>query len=149
MAEVEFTVNTRQFIAAFNRAGLDAERAIDRELFGTASDVLDNIVDLSPVDTGFFRAGWRGPARGARFPSILEWVLTNPTPYAATIEFGGYKGVGPKTRREPAQVFPGGIRVGAGIFPTQKPHAPVRRSLSRTRDVLLVRLLNAVDRAFA
>lgn len=82
-----------------------------------------------PVDTGASRAAWSGPLRVAEG----HYRLINSMSYAATIEYGGYPVVGPKTAQVGAHTLPGGISVGGGIYPTQKPVAPVRQAMSRRK----------------
>lgn len=87
----------------------------------------DEIIKGWPVDTGASRAGWQGPLqKGYAF-----YELRNEYPYAATIEYGGYPGVGPKTEKVGAHVLPGGIQVRGGIYPSQKPAAPLARAISK------------------
>ena len=52
-------------------------------------------------------------------------------PYAGVIEFGGYPGVGPKTERVGGQQLAPGIEINDGIYPKQRPAAPVRRGLAK------------------
>lgn len=99
---------------------------VDDIIRDEAGEVRDEIINGWPVDSGASRAGWQGPIKVGHG----HYQLRNAYPYAATIEYGGYPGVGPKTERVGAQVLPGGIQVRGGIYPTQKPAAPVARALS-------------------
>jgi hypothetical protein len=87
----------------------------------------DEIIEGWPVDTGASRAGWQGPTKVGE----AQYRLRNDYDYAPTIEYGGYPGVGPKTEVVSAHVLPGGISVNAGIYPSQRPAAPVRRAISK------------------
>lgn len=123
-----FTRRLRRFVSQF-------EQDADRVVFEVATDVLSATVENWPVavDSGVSRAAWRGPVKGQK---RLTWRISNPMPYASVIEFGGYPGVGPKTASIGPTVLANGVRVGAGIFPTQTPHAPVRRALAKhQRDI--------------
>lgn len=87
----------------------------------------DDIVEGWPVDTGASRAGWQGPTKVGH----AHYRLRNDYDYAAVIEYGGYPGVGPKTERVGSHVLPGGVAVNGGIYPSQRPAAPVRRAISK------------------
>lgn len=92
-----------------------------------AGKLRDEIIEGWPVDTGASRAGWQGPTKVGEG----QYRLRNDYDYAPTIEYGGYPGVGPKTERVGSHVLPGGIAVNTGIYPTQRPAAPVRRAISK------------------
>lgn len=89
----------------------------------------DEIVKGWPVgpNSGASRAGWQGPTKIGH----AHYRLRNGYDYAPTIEYGGYPGVGPKTERVGSHVLPGGIEVNSGIYPSQRPAAPVRRGISK------------------
>ena len=120
------------------------EQATDRIVLKVASNVLASIQEGWPVDTGVSRAAWRGPVRIAS----ARYRLSNPVRYAPVIEYGGYPGIGPKTERIGPVTFPGGLRVGSGIYPTQRPHAPVRRALSRHRRDIRNEIQQEMDRTW-
>lgn len=111
-------------IQAFGEQKKDEVDAIMREETGL---LRDDIIRGWPVDTYASRGGWQGPYRVGE----AHYQLRNEYPYAVTIEYGGYPGVGPKTAQQGAQVLPGGVEVNGGIYPTQRPAAPVRQGLSR------------------
>lgn len=92
-----------------------------------AGELRDDIVKGSPVDKGTFRAAWQGPTK----VGVAHYRVTNNTDYGPTIEYGGYPGVGPKTARVGATVLPGGVEVNSGIYPSQRPAAPVRQGISK------------------
>ena len=102
----------------------------------------DEIVKGWPVDTGASRAAWQGPTKVGH----AHYRLSNLMDYAWVIEYGGYPGIGPKTERVGAHVLPGGIQVGGGIFPKQRPAAPLRRAISK-RTVPLREAMAKVMRA--
>ena len=102
----------------------------------------DEIVKGWPVDTGASRAGWQGPTKVGH----AHYRLHNNYDYAPTIEYGGYPGVGPKTERVGAHTLPGGIQINQGIYPSQRPAAPVRRGISKRTMPLnnaLIKILRA------
>ena len=92
-----------------------------------AGRLRDDIIEGWPVDTGASRAGWQGPTKVGE----SHYRLQNDYEYAPTIEYGGYPGVGPKTEKVGSHVLPGGVAVNAGIYPSQRPAAPVRRAISK------------------
>jgi len=105
---------------------------VDKEFLHQATLLRNDIVRGWPVDTGASRAGWQGPIRRG----YAHYEVVNNFVYAPIIEFGGYPGVGPKTQ------FAGGVAnaeridFNPGIYPTQKPPAPVRRALSKRKKEL-------------
>lgn len=92
-----------------------------------AGELRDDIIKGWPVDTGASRAGWQGPTKVAD----AHYRLRNDYDYAPTIEHGGYPGVGPKTEQVGSHVLPGGVAVNGGIYPSQRPAAPVRQAISK------------------
>jgi hypothetical protein len=101
----------------------DAEKI----LFRVAARVLADIKAGWPVDTGASRAGWIGPRKIAP----LAYQLSNPFTYARVIEYGGYMGSGPKVGPAGGETLPGGVTVNRGLYPRQRPAAPVRRALAK------------------
>jgi hypothetical protein len=91
-----------------------------------AGELGDEIVRGWPVDTGASRAAWEGPSK----VGDAHYRLSHNLDYAGVVEHGGYPGVGPKTEQVSAHVLPGGIAVNGGIYPSQRPAAPVRRGIS-------------------
>lgn len=82
-----------------------------------------------PVDKGYSRSTISTP----RNEGQGVWSFSVTAEYAGVIEYGGYRVVGPKTHQVGAQVLPGGIAVNGGIYPTQRPAAPVRRGMSKVK----------------
>ena len=76
--------------------------------------------------TGRLQRGWKTPVRFEE----LAFKITTDVPYAPTLEYGAYPGVGPKTIALGTKRFGFGITVGSGIFSSQSPHGMVRRSLA-------------------
>ena len=127
MADTALTLDVARFnarLAAFvQRVGAD----VDRVVYKVATDVLRDTVQGWPVDTGHSRAAWWGPRRIG--PSAFQ--IGNPTRYARVLEWGLYRGVGPRTVRVSGTRFPGGFQVTPGIYSKQKPAAPLRRALAK------------------
>ena len=108
-------------------------RAMDAEVdafVGTAAARLRrNVQHGWPVDSGLSRAAWDGPTR----VGVAAYRIANHSPYAGVIEFGGYPGVGPKTQRIGGRPLGAGLEINDGIYPKQRPAAPVRRGLAHER----------------
>lgn len=101
------------------------EADIDPEIQRQTSLLRNDIVAGWPVDTGTSRSAFQGP-----IPlGFAHYGITNNIVYVPVIEFGGYPGIGPKTSEQGGQTLPGGIPINRGIYPTQKPSAPIRRAL--------------------
>lgn len=99
-------------------------------------DLLGYLRRTAAVDTGAYRASWGSPeARGPQ-----AYAVTNTQPYAVVLEYGGYRGVGPRTVRLGARDLGEGFVAGSGIYSTQEPHGHVRKGLVRTKPRLLRRL---------
>ena len=62
-----------------------------------------------------------------------EWEFRITANYAGVIEYGGYSGVGPKTARQSGEQLDSDVSINPGIYPTQRPSAPLRRGLAKTR----------------
>ena len=142
MANIEMHFDTAMFERHIIQFLEQNQQEGDRAVFETAADVLEDIQVGWPVDQGVSRAAWRGPVR----VGPMEFILTNPLPYAPVIEFGGYPGVGPKTGEFPGETLPGGIQINEGIYPLQRPVAPTRRALSKHRNAMLERIIRAHQR---
>lgn len=100
---------------------------VDPVMRQKGGDLRTYAVEGSPVDTGAFRAAWQGPTKLGH----AHYEVRNETDYGPIIELGGYRGVGPKTSEQGGETLPGGIPIGPGIYPTQRPAAPMRRAVSR------------------
>lgn len=120
------------------------ERNVDQVVLDFAIRALDRIKTEWPVDTGVSRAAWWGPHR----LGVAQYQIGNPTPYAITIEFGLYRGVGPKTEALGAVNLGNGLwMVASGIFSTQA-HAPVRRALAAVTEAFQRELAGAVRQSW-
>ena len=136
MSSVTFEMQTQRFNNALRRFVAGRLAQADRIVFEQAAELLGDIVEDWPVDEGTSRAAWAGPTRRGH----AHYRLSNAMPYAGVIEFGGYPGIGPKTIEIPNVIFPGGLSVEGGIFPSQKPAAPVRRNLEKRRRIMIEEL---------
>lgn len=116
----------------------DADEVARQQIGEMRSDIIRGW----PIDTTASRGAWQGPTKIGE----AHYQLRNDYPYAATIEYGGYPGVGPKTEQLGAQVLPGGIEINGGIYPTQKPAAPVRQAISKRKVFLMNALSNVMMR---
>lgn len=129
MAEpsVQFKLDTERFNRRLQAFVRRTEAAADRIVQRTALGVLRDTLIGWPVDTGASRAAWQGPFKLG--PAVYQ--ISNPIRYASALEYGGYKGVGPKTERFGPATLPGGFTINAGIYPRQRPAAPLRRALAK------------------
>ena len=127
MANISFKFDSRGAALSLARYARNTGRSMDQVTGEFASNVLRDTKIGWPVDEGTSRAAWQGPTR------LREnaYEIRNTAPYARVIEFGGYPGVGPKTRRVGSARLAGGIERNAGIYPKQRAAAPVRRALAR------------------
>ena len=119
-----FSARLAQFAAA---TGRDTEQVV----FEVAAQVLGDTQagwPVAEIDGGASRAAWWGPRR----IGPLAVQIGNPLIYAKVIEYGGYPGVGPKTERFSGTRLTGSFPINPGVYPRQKPQAPLRRALSKT-----------------
>lgn len=129
-------VNAGKLGALIRSYAAQVEQSVDEVTREQTSKLRDDIIQGWPVDTTASRAAWQGPIKIADG----HYELRNEIPYTVVIEYGGYPGVGPKTARQSAQALPGGVEINGGIYPTQRPAAPVRQALSK-RSLELTRQL--------
>ena len=127
MATASFHLDVARFNQRLSQFLRQTQGDAERTVFETALDVLSDTVTGWPRDTGISADSWWGPQRVG--PAAFQ--IGNPWGYARVIESGGYRGVGPKTHRFGPQVLTGGITIPAGIYPRQKPAAPLRRALAK------------------
>jgi len=115
--------------------GTRVEGQVDGVAKEQAEQMKNDIVKGSPIDNtagkgnlhGHFRDAWQGPDRVGH----AHYRVKNLTVYGPVIEFGGYPGVGPKTEHVGGETLPADFQINAGIYPSQKPAAPMRRGLSK------------------
>ena len=141
---VRIKVDTERFARALAGVSRQTGDNVDTVVRSVALAVLSRIVQTWPVDTGVSRAQWTGPHKRGH----AHYVLQTSAPYAETIEFGLYRGVGPRTEALGAVPLGNGLFVVAsGVFSTQA-HAPVRRALAEAIQSLERQLAGAVRRAW-
>lgn len=121
---IRIQTNAAAYKRTLRRFVARVERDLDNLVQQAMLLMLRRIQQSWPVDTGISRLSWSTPRRRAP----RDWELVNNAKYASVIEFGGYPGVGPKTVALGAEQLAGDISVGSGIFPKQRPSAPVRRA---------------------
>lgn len=120
----------RSLAQIVNSYGANVISKLDGIALQQAEEMRSDIVEGWPVAAihgGASRAGWQGPTKVGH----AHYRIQNQYDYAAVIEYGGYPGVGPKTEIVGSQVLPGGVAINGGIYPSQRPAAPVRRAISK------------------
>lgn len=125
-----FTSRLHAFGRYVESAGADAVEAQARSLHAV-------IVQTSPVDTGRLRESWAPPhERG----SPLIWGTETAVEYAGILEYGGYRGVGPKTVALAGGDLGAGFVAEGGIYSQQAPLGFVRRALAAMLEPFKLRL---------
>lgn len=120
----------RSLLERFSKtARASADQGAQREASILLEDIQEGWPIGPPPHGGTSRAAWSGPFKVAEG----HYRLINPMVYAAVIEYGGYPSPGPKTAQVGPQILPGGIQVGGGVYPTQRPVAPVRQAMSKRK----------------
>lgn len=127
MADVTLQWNSGPFQNRLQKYLKKVEGNMEQALVAVALDVLDEIKAGWPVDTGASHDSWIGPRKAG----TLEYRLSNPFKYARVIEYGGYPHPREKTVQFGPATLPGKITINAGVYPRQRPAAPVRRALSK------------------
>lgn len=114
--------------------------------YAQAQALRTELVSTSPVDTGSLRDHWGPVSPGA---SPMAWQVSNSAPYAAILEYGGYRGIGPKTVGLGGGSLGEGFVADGGIYSRQAPLGFVRRALANTAEPLRVRIRTVLSRAWA
>ena len=86
------------------------------------------LIATSPVDTGYLQAHW-GPVEERSSGTTVLVRIENPTRYGPTLEYGGYRGVGPRTVALGGGDLGLGFQAGAGIYSRQAPLGFTRKAL--------------------
>lgn len=99
------------------------DKPLNNQLRGIMLQGLGNIAGATPVDEGRARSNWFlkvGSESGEttddtsgnpHLDAMPQWVLgkklyyTNNLPYINSLEYGGYRGVGPKTKAAAGGIF--------------------------------------------
>ena len=116
---------SRKITEFLNESEDRAEKVISKAIHDWQADTVRGW----PVDKGFSRASIESPSKVAKG----HWEFHITAAYAGVIEYGGYPGVGPKTAEMGPEDLGDGVDINAGIYPTQRPQAPLRRALAKTR----------------
>lgn len=102
------------------------------------------IVNTSPVDTGRLKASW-SPVRQVR---EMAYATATGLHYAATLEYGGYPKVGPKTVRLGGGELGAGFVAEGGIYSRQAPLGFVRKALAGSVTQFRLRIRNILRQAW-
>ena len=113
-------------VSGFFRRVIDSN---DKKLGQAATKWQADTVLGWPVDTGFSRASIEPPRRVSKG----HWQFSITAAYAGVIEYGGYRGVGPKTAQQSGEQLGDDVTINPGIYPIQRPSAPLRRALVKTK----------------
>lgn len=135
-----FNQRLAQFVAA-------SMRSAEQVVFEVASDVLGDTQEgwpVAEVDGGLSRAAWWGP----RKVGAASYQIGNPVRYAGVIEFGGYPSPGEKTAPFGPVVLPGDFSINQGVYPRQKPAAPLRRALAKHYGAMTAKMQDAHQQAW-
>ena len=124
---VRIDIDLARFNARIHRYVQASGRDADAAVLDVALNILDDTQSNWPVDSGESRASWIGPTRVG--PGSYQ--LSNHTPQSPVIEYGAFRGLGPKTVQFGGATLPGGQQINAGIYSSQVPAAPLRRALSK------------------
>lgn len=135
---MSFALDVSKFVEKAKKNPEKVMRQVSIKLFSA-------IIKASPVDTGRFRMNWMAsggiPASGVtdatdksgntatgnatgfvlKAADWREFTLTNNLPYAEVIEYGGYRGNGPKT---------------VGGYSKQAPQGVVRINVARFQQLI-------------
>ena len=111
------------------------------------ADVRQVVIATTPVDTGFLQAHW-GPVEDVSAGSMIAYRIQNPTTYGPIVEYGGYRGVGPRTIAVGGGDLGAGFHAGGGIYSQQAPLGWVRKALARAWPQYHVRLRMVLKQAW-
>lgn len=105
------------------------------------------VIATSPVDTRALQRSWGTVMTGG--DEDHPWAsVANSAPYAPILEYGGYRGVGPRTVRLGGGDLGAGFQAGAGIYSRQAPLGWVRKALARTGASYRAAIWNVVHTAW-
>lgn len=79
----------------FSKAKRAAERAMKESIKQTGQEILRRVQAKAPVRTGRARASWRFRIEN----DGLKYVIYSDLVYINKLEYGGYRGPGPRTRK--------------------------------------------------
>ena len=120
---VTLTINSAQFAQLVGRFLAAMQQETEQWIATLTARV--RAMGYTPVDTGRLQNSWR-----SSMLNPLTGEVRNATPYARVVEFGGYRGLGPKTVRTGRTALGGGFTAGPGIFSSSAPTGMLRRALA-------------------
>lgn len=124
------TWNDGAYFASVRRRIEATERNVQQVVAETAAEAFSGIVEKTPVDTGRARASWQ-----LQPIDRFSWrIVSESTSYIHILEYGFFKGVGPKT-----------VQTGEGIFSSQAPAGMVRITIMELEKEFQRDLANAVE----
>lgn len=106
--------------------GKTVEAQLEIAIRQTIEEVGQAMDRNAPVDTGALKAD-RSPVTQS---DKLTWGTGYSLEYAPILEYGGYRGVGPKTLALGGGDLGAGFVAGAGVYSKQAPLGWVRKSLA-------------------
>ena len=118
-----------------------AATALGRETMEAVGRRMDT---TAPVDTGALKRN----RRAVQQTGPLTWETGYDLPYAPILEYGAYRGVGPKTVALGGGDLGAEFVAGAGIYSKQAPLGWVRKALVSQAKPLRKRLATAVHAAW-
>ena len=116
---VRVEANTAAFQRQIDRVKHSVDDDLRRLMASSSKKLFTDIVEATPVDTGNAQAHWE-----LNKVDKYEYEITNDVPYINVLEFGGYRGKGPKTRH-------GVSGYTVDYVSKQAPKGMVRRSIEK------------------
>lgn len=141
---ISVTASAARFASRLTRLKNHVETQGAKAVEAQARSVRQVVIATSPVDTGALKASW-SPVT-ARGP--LAYGFSNPKDYAATLEYGGYPRVGPRTIRLSGGDLGAGFVAGPGIYSQQAPLGFVRKALAGAVPQLRLRIRNMLSQGW-
>jgi hypothetical protein len=139
-AATQFAQDMQRFV---QQVRANATTAVHAQMAATRAV----LVSTSPVDTGALQGQW-GAVQDDSSGDVIAASVENTAPYATILEYGGYRGVGPRTVQLGGGDLGAGFVAGGGIYSRQAPLGWVRRGLAQARAPYRQRLLQAVHTAW-
>ena len=136
MAEsVTFEINSQAFVRAIYAFLTATNQDTERWIETLTQRLRIRIMGYTPVDTGRLRNSWR-----SRKVHATEGRVSTDVEYAPVVEYGGYKGVGPRTVQAGPFAFGMDLVAGPGIYSTQAPGGMVRKAMAEEGKAMLAAL---------
>lgn len=134
-----------KFESRMRTVGTNLRRLVSKATRDQMASTRQVIVATTPVDSGDLRDAWSPVVQGN---DDLSWKITNATHYGPTLEYGGYRSVGPRTIQLGGGDLGAGFVAAGGIYSKQAPLGWVRRGLAGSLDPWTLRLRNALSEAW-